>query len=116
MINYHSELVSTLNTILPTHYELILHRGLATPCISYMELDNRDEEQGDTFGYSSIQYQIKVWSNKIEELQQYALEIDKALRPLGWERKASRELHDKESTMMQKIMTYQAKAWEVYES
>ena len=48
MVNYHKTLVSTLNTILPTHYELVLHRGLKTPCISYMELDNSDREMGDT--------------------------------------------------------------------
>lgn len=114
MINYHEQIVSTLNTILPTHYELLLHRGLATPCISYMELNNTDEEQGDTLGYSRIQYQIKVWSNKIDELQRYALEIDKALRKLGFSRTNCNELQDRESTMMQKIMTYEAKALEEY--
>lgn len=114
MVNYHKELVSTLNTILPTHYELFLHRGVITPCISYMELNNADEEEGDTLGYSSIQYQIKVWSNKLDEIQEYALKIDKALHPLGWKRVGCRELHDRESTMIQKIMTYQAKALEEY--
>lgn len=115
MINYHSELVSTLNTILPTHYELVLHRGLATPCISYMELDNVAEEEGDTLGYSSISYQIKIWGNRIDELQEYALQIDKALRPLGFERRGCRELYDRESTMIQKIMNYRAKGLEEFE-
>lgn len=112
MINYHETMVSTLNTILPTHYELFLHRGLATPCISYMETNNFSQQEGDTLGYSSIQYQIKVWGNKIEDLQNYALEIDAALRPLGWKRTSSRELYDRESTMIQKIMTYEATASE----
>ena len=40
MISYHKELVNKLKTILPTHYELALHSGLKTPCISYMLLDN----------------------------------------------------------------------------
>ena len=92
MINYHKTLVSTLNTILPTHYELVLHRGLKTPCISYMELDNSDREMGDTLGYSSIQYQIKVWGTDIGVLQEYAQKINNALRPLGWERISSKEL------------------------
>lgn len=112
MINYHKTLVSTLNSILPTHYELVLHRGLATPCISYMELNNIASATGDTLGYSSLQYQIKVWSNRIEDLQNYALEIDNALRPLGWKRISCKELFDRESTMMQKIMTYEATALE----
>ena len=115
MINYHAELVSTLNTILPTHYELVLHRGLSTPCISYIEVNNAATATGDTLGYSSIQYQIKVWSNKIDELQNYALEIDNALRPLGWKRISCNELHDRESTMIQKIMTYEALASEDFQ-
>ena len=114
MINYHEKLVSTLNTILPTHYELILHRGLKTPCISYMEVNNAATATGDTVGYSRIQYQVKVWGNRIDELQNYALEIDKALRPLGWRRTSANELHDRESTMIQKIMTYEAIASEEF--
>ena len=115
MINYHSELVSALDSILPTHYELVLHRGLATPCISYMELSNVADEEGDTLGYSSISYQIKIWGNKIDELQEYALQIDKALRPLGFKRTSCRELYDRESTMIQKIMSFEAKGLEEFE-
>ena len=114
MINYHSELVSALSSILPTHYELVLHRGLTTPCISYMELSDIANEEGDTLGYSSIQYQVKVWGNEIEKLQQYALEIDKALRPLGFKRISCHELYDRESAMIQKILTYEAKALEEF--
>ena len=66
MVDFHANLVAALETILPTHYELFLHSGLTTPCISYMELTNNDEETGDTLGYSSISYQVKVWGNKIE--------------------------------------------------
>lgn len=114
MINYHSELVSALNSILPTHYELVLHRGLETPCISYMELSNIANEEGDTLGYSSIQYQIKIWGNKIDELQEYALKLDTALRPLGFKRLSCHELYDRESAMIQKIFTYEAKALEEF--
>lgn len=114
MINFHKEIVSTLKTILPTHYEMILHRGLSVPCISYMELSNAARETGDTLGYSNIQYQIKVWSNKVEDLQTYALKIDNALRPLGWKRVSTNEMYDTQSTMMQKIMTYEANALEEF--
>lgn len=114
MINYHKNIVKTLSTILPTHYELLLYRGISTPCISYMELSNASRETGDTLGYSSIQYQIKVWSTKIEDLQNYALKIDDTLRPLGWKRVSSNELFDRESTMMQKILVYEANALETF--
>jgi hypothetical protein len=114
MINYHNHLVAALNTILPTHYEMVLHSGLATPCISYMENNNYVSDSGDTIGYSRISYTIKIWGNQIGELQEYALDIDAALRPLGWKRTASGELYDNNSSMIQKILTYEALALENY--
>ncbi len=108
MINYHKELVSALNTVLPTHYEMTLHSGLETPCISYMEMNNYVVDNGDTIGYSRITYQVKVWGNNIGTLQNYALEIDRVLRPLGFKRIAAGELYDNNSTMIQKILTYEA--------
>lgn len=114
MINYHKELVAALNTILPTQYELALTSGTKTPCISYQERNNVDTEVGDTLGYSRISFTVKVWGNDIGELQQYALEIDKTLRPLGFKRISSNELYDTQSTMIQKILGYQALAQEEY--
>jgi hypothetical protein len=55
-----------------------------------------------------------VWSNKVEDLQTYALKIDNALRPLGWKRVSTNEMYDTQSTMMQKIMTYEANALEEF--
>ena len=112
MIDYHSTLVSALNTILPTHYEMVLHSGLETPCISYMETNNYVSANGNTLGYSYVTYQIKVWANNIEQIQKYSLEVDKVLRPLGFKRISSGELYDPNSTMIQKILTYEALASE----
>ena len=114
MIDYHKELVSALSKVLPTHYEMALTSKTATPCISYMETNNYTSASGDTLGYSYITYQVKVWANDIAVIQQYALEVDKALRPLGFKRIASGELYDNNSTMMQKILTYEALASENY--
>ena len=114
MIDYHSNLVAALKTILPTHYEMTLTSKTATPCISYMELSNVVENNGDTLGYSRIQYQVKVWGNNIGDLQKYALMIDTVLRPLGWTRVGSGEMYDENSTMIQKILTYEALASEQF--
>jgi len=114
MIDNHKELREALSTILPTHYELHLYRGLETPCISYQETNNYTEESGDTLEYSRITYTVKVWGNRIEELQSYSLAIDAVLRPLGYKRISSGELYDNNSTMIQKIMTYEALAEERY--
>lgn len=114
MIDYHSNLVSALNTVLPTYYEMALTSKTQTPCISYMEVNNYSSSSGDTLGYSYLTYQVKVWANDIGILQKYALEVDKVLRPLGFKRISSGELYDNNSTMIQKILTYEALASENY--
>lgn len=114
MIDYHTSLVSALNTVLPTHYEMTLTSNTSTPCISYMETNNYVSSNGDTLGYSRITYQVKVWANNIAIIQQYAREVDAVLRPIGFTRIASGELYDNESSMIQKIMTYEALALENY--
>lgn len=114
MIDFHTALTAALNTVLPTHYELNLHSGLPTPCISYQETNNYDSKTGDTKGYSIISYRVKVWANDIATIQKYALMVDKVLRPIGFKRVSSGELYDKTSTMIQKIMTYEALALEEF--
>lgn len=114
MIDFDTELVAALNTVLPTHDELVLHSGIPTPCISYQESNNYDTETGDTLGYSRIAYTVKVWSKDKAELKKYMLLVDKALRPLGFKRTNANELGDKNSLMRQKILTYEANASENY--
>lgn len=116
MINYHSTLVSALNTILPTHYEMALTANTTVPCISYMETNNfsATDTLGASLGYSRITYQVKVWANDIGTIQNYAVEIDRVLRPLGFKRISSGELYDNQSTMIQKIMTYECLALEQF--
>ena len=112
MIDYDKHIISALENILPVHYEMALTSKTKTPCISYMEINNYVSANGDTLGYSYITYQIKVWGNDKNVLQTYAIEIDKALRELGFKRISSGELYDNNSTMIQKILTYEALALE----
>lgn len=114
MIDYSKELVAALETILPTHYELMLTSGTETPCISYQERNNAVDVDGDTIGYSRISFTVKVWGNDIAELNGYAQAIDKVLRPIGFKRISVGEIYDTNSTMIQKILTYEARALEVY--
>ena len=116
MVDNHTELVNALNKILPTHYEMVLHSGLDTPCISYMEMNNYSitETLGASSGYSRITYQVKVWGNELSVIQRYAVEVDKALQKLGYKRISSGELYDNSSTMIQKILTYECLALEEY--
>lgn len=114
MIDYNKELVSALSAILPTIHELALTSKTETPCISYQERSNSSFALGITREYSHISYTVKVWGTDLEEIQNYAIQIDKALRPLGFKRISSGELYDINSTMIQKILTYEALALEVF--
>lgn len=114
MIDYNSRLVTALKEILPTYYELTLTKGTKTPCISYQERNNAAEDEGDTLGYSRISYTVKVWGTDIEEITAYALQVDVALRALGFKRVSATELYDRNSTMIQKILTYEALALEEF--
>lgn len=116
MIDYHASLVSTLSEILPTHYEMVVTSDTQTPCITYLEMNNYDTQTGDTLGYSRVQYRVKVWGRSIKTLQTYAKQIDEALRPLGFKRISANELYDINSTMIQKILGYEALAIEEYEA
>ena len=115
MIDFHTEFVSALKTVLPTHYELALTSKETKPCISYQERNNYDTETGDTIGYSKISYTVKVWGDEIKTIQDYAKKVDKAVRPLGFKRTSSQPLGDKNSTTIQQIMTYECLALEEYE-
>lgn len=116
MINFHEEVVSALNNILPTHYEMALTQDTKTPCISYMETNNYSitEIINVSFGYSRITYQVKIWANDIATIQRYVPDVDAEMRALGFKRISSGELYDNNSTMIQKILTYEALAREQY--
>lgn len=110
MIDYKQELVALLDNILPTYYELFVDSSTKTPCITYIELDNSAEEEGDTIGYSHITYQVKIWGYDIQELSQYANEVDVVMKNAGFKRLAKNELWYNE--MGQLILKYRALALE----
>lgn len=114
MVDYHKELVSALETVLPTHYEMALTADTETPCISFQERNNYVSTSGNTLGYSRIIYTVKVWANRLADIQTYSLMIDDVLRPIGFKRTSANELYDINSTMIQKVLTYEALAYETY--
>lgn len=114
MIDYATQLVSALETILPTNHELALTSKTKTPCISWQERNNYVSLSGDTLGYSVLSFTVKVWGHDLTELSRYMLEIDAKLRPMGFKRTSASELYDNQSTMIQKILTYEALALEDY--
>lgn len=108
MIDYNKELVSALDTVLPTYHELALTSKNPIPCISWQERNNYVYANGDTLGYSVLTFTVKVWGRTPADIMKYSLEVDKVLRPIGFTRTSSNELYDRNSTMIQKILTYEA--------
>lgn len=88
------------------------------PCISYMEISNipitAQNNPLCTLGYSRVNMQVKVWGTNLQTIQEYAKQIDNKLRPLGWKRTSTTELHDNQSSMIQKILGYEAVAVEEF--
>lgn len=108
MIDYSKELVSALDTVLPTYHELALTNKSTVPCISWQERNNYVQANGDTLGYSVLSFTVKVWGHSMADIMKYTLDIDNVLRPIGFKRTSSNELYDRNSTMIQKILTYEA--------
>ena len=114
MIDYNKELVSALETVLPTYHELALTSKNPIPCISWQERNNYVYANGDTLGYSVLSFTIKVWGRTPADIMKYSLMVDEVMRALGFTRTSSNEMYDRNSTMIQKIMTYEALALETF--
>ena len=89
MVNVHKQIMSTLNTILPTYYELFCDSTTAVPCITYMESSNYAIDEGETLGYSRVGFTVKVWDTNIAHAQTIAESVDSKLRKLGFKRTSS---------------------------
>jgi hypothetical protein len=113
MLSIKQQLVSTLNKILPTYYEMFLDNA-KTPCITYMEDNNSDSLVGDTLSYSDISFYIKVWSTKVEEIDKYSALVDTALKKLGFKRQAANELV--QDNLICKVLNYQGIGYELEEN
>lgn len=111
MISFKTDVVSELNKILPTHYELLISSP-AIPCITYMESENKDTQVGDSIGYSRVIYTIKLWGSDLKQLEPYKLEIGNCMRKLGYTRISYNELWYDDKISM--IMRFEGFAFEKY--
>lgn len=112
MYNYNKELVNQLSTILPTYYELFMDTDTTVPCITYLELANVAEQEGDNLRYSAINYRIKIWANPRDYVNEEIYQLDDLMFSLGFKRRAYNEIVDFEKA--QYIFTYEAMALENY--
>ena len=93
MIDFRKTLVRELSTLgLPVYYELFLTQDTKTPCISYMLAGDVSEATGDTLGYSSVSFYIKIWATTVADIASYSTKIDNKMRELGFRRTGATEL------------------------
>lgn len=93
MIDYKPTLYEELCSLgLPVEYELFLTKDTQLPCISYQEGLNVADREGDTLGYSYVQFRIKIWAREEKTIAQYSLLIDSLMRKLGFTRITTSEL------------------------
>lgn len=110
MFDAKKQLANTLSKILPTYYELFCDSNTSKPCITYRETNNYQYLLGTTLGYSYVRYDIKLWGKAVGELENYALQIDDALREIGYTRISYDELTVEDN--IEFIMTYEGLAHE----
>ncbi len=108
MIDIKPELVSLLQTATswPVYYELTYKSG-TLPAITYIEVDNTDLYNGDTLDYSTLRYQVKVWSGDMTNLVDKSRAIDLAMKTAGWSRYMATETNDSNNTLI-KVLRYVA--------
>lgn len=93
MLNYKPTLLENLNEL---GYPVLAETALASwntfPCITYNLNNDLVRANGNTFGYSDVYYNIKVWGHKMSEMEPIALEVDDLMRELGFKRISVNEL------------------------
>ncbi len=112
MLNVSPELVSTLETILPTYPEMFLEET-ELPCISYFLYNDTQDETGDTLVYSSVSYIIKIWGKTIKEVMLNSQYVDESLHELGYRRVSSGL--QQSNGLICNVMIYRGKGIEFYE-
>lgn len=107
MLNIKTQIVTTLNTILPTMYEYICNSKTPKPCITYAETNSMDTLISKETGVSRMQFTIKVWidNGDVSEMQNYAGQVDTKMRELGFTRVSANELVV--GNQIEKILLYE---------
>lgn len=110
MINYRKEIQQKLSGILPCYFEMYPSSDISIPCITYKTSNNYDVAMSDSFGFSSLQYLIKLWGESIDSLADYEGKVDAAMRELGFSRQSTTSLVY--NNLIQLIYTYEAVGYE----
>lgn len=92
MTNYNQDLVQGLTTILPTYYELFVDDKTPIPCLTYQKINDYATDEGDNIRYSVMTYRIKLWTDKLSDIDTYGSQLDDYMFEAGFKRTSYNEL------------------------
>jgi len=92
-------------TDLNVYYE-VFKKEVDLPAITYKEIENCDLVVGDTIEYSTLRFEIKIWSYSMDEIILTSKAIDIALKAIGFSRYSSFETNYQ--TQIIKVLRYVA--------
>lgn len=79
-----------------------------TPAISYYEMDNSMASKADDEEYSSnIAIQIDIWAKSSSLCSNLAIEVNKKMEDLGFERMLALDLYEQETKIYHKTMRFE---------
>lgn len=70
----------------PVVVEAFLSQNNEYPCITYAIENDIQDATGDTLGYSNVYYTVKVWGERVSEVEVLAIKVDEVMRSLGFRR------------------------------
>lgn len=92
MVTPKKKVVEGLSQILPTDYELFCQSGAVLPHITYTEYNNYDDTVTNSFYSNNVEMMIKLWVDKVADLDTYSVQIDEFMHSNGWRLESSNEL------------------------
>lgn len=110
MIDYSKQFASLLEAgSVPVYYEKF-NSNKEIPCVSYFEVSNVQDLSSDFLVYSYITFQVRIYANRISELQTIAKKIDAELLKNGFTREYASENTNEQP--LQKILRYRCCGFE----
>lgn len=105
MVDVRKTIVTALKTVSNNVYFELDVETPTLPCITYKVIEDTQTHKGTTLLYSSVTFQIKVWSLSVSDIASKTVAIDTALRAIGLNRTYYTELTANE--VIQGVMQYQ---------
>ena len=109
MINLKPQILKKLKEISDVEVSYFYPQNWAKlPAISYYEMDNSIASKADDEEYSSnIAMQIDIWAKSSSQCSKLAIEVNKKMQELDFERTLALDLFEQETKIYHKTMRFE---------